>query len=494
MSSTDPSKHRQQEKQFLDHVERLLGDDRLRVDTLSGRKSVSTLRRDVRKKDHEEDLIRLMSKMDRPDRELRGKMPVGLELSVNLSKSFLLFFRRVVGQIKVISMPAWEELVEGEKPKPVQAEDVRAKLAELHFLHGVPDTVIFVAPSGFSEAARELAERRPGRTVVLAEPNGAGGWTITAPPELEQLGNLLDPEQDAEKRERIRSEIEERKADLISGGLSAQRIADASELPLAFVEDELKSYAKESGMTARRLDGNFVLFREGSGAASPLHSGGSDMPFIQRMKNLFVGGKGDNEKKIHLLSERRASLTMQRDKAFEEMGVLEQKESEMREQFKSSNSSLTKRRVTSQLLQLRKDLERRQQLLGMLNQQINVVSTHLHNLELVQQGQSAALPSSEELANDAAAAEEVLAELQADNEMAGSISSAGPMGLSAEEQALYEELEKEAGGAEKGESKKAATPPVGTQNRTPAEEEIAFEEPPPISTTRQKQRGEAEAG
>ena len=38
-------------------------------------------------------------------------------------------------------------------------------------------------------------------------------------------------------------------------------------------------------------------------------------------------------------------------------------------------------------MQLRKDLERRQQLLGMLNQQINVVSTHLHNLELVQQGQ-----------------------------------------------------------------------------------------------------------
>ena len=65
---------------------------------------------------------------------------------------------------------------------------------------------------------------------------------------------------------------------------------------------------------------------------------------------------------------------------------------------------LTKRRITSQLLQLRKDIERRQQLLNVLNQQMNVVSTHLHNLDLVQQGETAKLPDSEEMATDAAAA------------------------------------------------------------------------------------------
>jgi hypothetical protein len=492
MSSADPSKHRQQEKLFMQHVERLLGDDRLRVDTLSGRKPVAGMRRDVRKKDREEELIRLMSKMDTPDRELRGQMPVGLEVSVNLSKSFLLFFRRVVGQIKVISMPAWEPLIKGEKPKPAQAEDVRAAISQVHYLHGVPDTLVLVSTSGFSDSARELAERRPGRTVVLAEPNAAGGWTIHAPEELGQLAELLDPEVDSEKRERVKKEIESRKAELISGGISASRIAETTSLPLPLVEDELKSYAKEAGISARRLDGNFVLFREGSGAMGPLHSGGSDMPFIQRMKNLFAR-KGDNEKKITLLSERRAALTMQRDQAFEEMGVLEIKENEMRDQFKATTSSLTRRRVTSQLLQLRKDLERRQQLLGMLNQQINVVSTHLHNLELVQQGQSAALPSSEELADDAAKAEEVLAELQADNELAGSISSTSPMGLSEEEQALYEELEKEAGGPEKTQPQRTAgkTPAIPTRG-TPADE-IAFEEPPPLPN-RQRQRGEAEAG
>src|SRR5439155_1597419 len=166
--------------------------------------------------------------------------------------------------------------------------------------------------------------------------------------------------------------------------------------------------------------------------------------------------KGDNEKKISLLSERRAALGVQRDRAFEEMGVLETRENEMRQQFKDTTNTTTRRRVTSQLVQLRKDLERRQQLLGMLNQQINVVSTHLHNLELVQQGQVAALPNSEELAADAAAAEEVLAELQANNEVAGSVGNIAGTGLSEEEQALYEELEREAAGSKRS-SKSART-------------------------------------
>ena len=48
-----------------------------------------------------------------------------------------------------------------------------------------------------------------------------------------------------------------------------------------------------------------------------------------------------------------------------------------------------------------------------------------------------------------AAAEEVLAELQADNELAGSVGSIAGTGLSEEEQALYEELEREAKGTRK---------------------------------------------
>ena len=115
------------------------------------------------------------------------------------------------------------------------------------------------------------------------------------------------------------------------------------------------------------------------------------MPLLDRIKSLF-GRKGDEEKKISFLSERRTALSQQRDRAYEEMATLEQQEESLKRTFRETGAQITKKRVTTQLLQLRKDLERRHQLIGVLNQQINVVTTHLHNLELVQQGNAAQLP------------------------------------------------------------------------------------------------------
>ena len=168
------------------------------------------------------------------------------------------------------------------------------------------------------------------------------------------------------------------------------------------------------------------------------------MPLLESLRALF-SRKGENEKKIAFLAERRAALSMQRDRSYEDMAALEQQEAGLREQFKQATGAITKRRVTSQLLQLRKDVERRQQLLAVLNQQINVVSTHLHNLELVQQGQGARLPDAEEMTADAVKAEEMLAELEASNELAGSTGSLASAGMTPEEQALFEELERDAG-------------------------------------------------
>ena len=134
--------------------------------------------------------------------------------------------------------------------------------------------------------------------------------------------------------------------------------------------------------------------------------------------------------------------------AYEELGALEGKEADLREAFKADESVMARRCITSQLVQLGKDIERRRQTTGVLNQQINVVGTHLHNLEIARQGSTAALPSSEEIAEDAAKAEEVLAELQASSELADELAgSLGTLGLSEEEAALYDQLSAEAAGA-----------------------------------------------
>jgi hypothetical protein len=250
-----------------------------------------------------------------------------------------------------------------------------------------------------------------------------------------------------------------------------------------------------------------VLFREGSMAATASaqggdsSAGGANMPLIDRIKSLFAR-KGDEEKKISFLAERRTALSQQRDRAYEELSTLEQQEASLKRTFRETNAQITKKRVTTQLLQLRRDVERRTQLIGVLNQQIEVVSTHLHNLELVKQGRSAQLPDAEEMTADALRAEEMLAELEAVGEVAGTSAPSGITGMTDEEKALYDELEAESRGTK---SASPAQPPSAAVPRAPLKEGPTnlpserngegkpIQEPEPVADE-PRQRSEPEAG
>jgi hypothetical protein len=484
--ASDPSRHQRLERQFIAHVERLVNDGRLRLATAGGRKSAVTLIRDVRFGDRGVELKRLMSEMGKPDRQLESRMPVGPTIDVGLSRKKWWVLKSPVGRFRAVCLSPSRALIAGETTQPLSAAELGQALAATPPpLPGIPVTLAIMSTTGFTADARQAALKIKDRTVILVSPTETGGWTITASPEAAETAELLDPELDLEKRARIRSEIDADRVGLLSAGIATDKLAAKLQLSPQLVESELRSYAKENpGLTAKRLDGRLVLFREGSAPYSGVAaSGGADMPFIDRVKTLFAR-KGEVEKKIAFLSERRAALSQQLDRGYEDMGAMEGKEADLRQQFKDAAGDIPRRRITSQLLQLRKDLERRQQLLSVLNQQINVVSTHLHNLELQRQGQSAKLPDSEEMAADAAAAEEVLAELQAGSELAESVGAAAHASMSAEEQALYEELLNES---------KAPAAPAAPVAQPPAKAAAPPQavKPPPVP---QRERNEPEPG
>jgi len=516
-NSSDPSVHRQREQQLIQHVERLLNDDRLRVDTTRGNRAVTTLLRDVVKSDKAVDLKRLMSDLNVPDRELQARMPVGESIEVTLSQTSWWVLKSVVGRLRVVTVSPTRALLKGETPSPVGTSELQKIIAALPpSLGGVPTTLVLVSTGGFTIEAHEVADRRPDRTILLIEPNDAGGWTVISPPQCKSLADLFDPEAEEQKRSRLREYVDQNKVELLTSGVVADRIAAKLHLPLPYVEAELKNYAKEHpGLNSKRLDGRVVLYREGASLSQPpaeargsnASGGGSSMPLLDSLRALF-GRKGDNEKKIAFLAERRTALSQQRDRSYEDMGALEQQEAGLRQQFKDATGAITKRRITSQLLQLRKDLERRQQLLAVLNQQINVVSTHLHNLELVQQGQSARLPDAEEMTADAVKAEEMLAELEASNELAGSAGNLATAGMTAEEQALFEELERDSGHAEAADrttsikldtverededEEESAAAPAPPNQASRLEKAVAA--PPPEPKRNEPRRSEPEAG
>lgn len=467
-NSTDPSAHRASERRFIEHVERLLKDERLRIDTTRGRRPVIAFTGTPVRSDRSEDLKRKMIDMRVTDRDVEAQMPTGESLEIELKQAKLIVFTETVGRLRALCLSPVKALLSGSAPEPMTKSEVERTLAAMPPAQGVPTTLVILSTSGFTLEAHELAERRAERTLVMVEPNDAGGFSIYGPVETKALSDLFDPEAEDEKRGRVRDAIESDRGELTGSGIATDRVVARTKLPLPFVEAELKAYARQNrGLVAKRLDGRIVLFQEGSVPISAsTSSGGSDMPMIDRIKSLFAR-HGETEKKISFLSGRRAALGQQRDRAHEELAALEQKDSALVRQFKESNADVAKRRVTTQLVQLRKEMERRQQLLSVFNQQINVVSTHLHNLELVHQGKNARLPDSDEMATDAAKAEEMLASLQANHELAESVGTSLQGGLSAEEQALYAEL---SGAAPAGGARTTALPrPIDATNASDAE-------------------------
>ena len=487
-NSTDPSAHRACERRFIEHVERLLRDERLRIDTTRGRRPVTAFVLKANRADRSVDLKRTMTEMRVPDREVEAQMPVGESIDAVLTQKRMLIFSSTVGRFRAMCLSPTKSLVAGSAPEPLGKGDIERMLAQVPPTEGVPTTLVVLSTSGFTLEAHELGERRAERTLILVEPNDAGGFSVHGPVETKSLSDLFDPEADEEKRSRIREMIESSRGELTGSGIATDRVAARTKLPPQLIEAELKSFAKENpGLVSKRLDGRVVLFQAGSVPIS-MSPGGSDMPMIDRIKSLFAR-KGETEKKIAFLSERRAALGQQRDRAYEQLAELEQKDATLVRQFNEVTVELAKRRITSQLLQLRKDMERRQQLMSVLNQQINVVSTHLHNLELVQQGSTAQLPDSEEMAADASKAEEMLASLQASGELAESVGGNVVGGMSAEEQALYDELKAAA-------APSPAAAASGGANREPQRTPSKTVTQPPASSAARSEprRSEPEAG
>src|SRR4051794_6124500 len=89
--STDPAVHRAREQQLVQHVQRLLTDPRLRVDTANGVKPITQMQAEVRPFDRALDVKNEMIRLNLPDRDLQNRMPIGEGLEVTLYTRRMLF-------------------------------------------------------------------------------------------------------------------------------------------------------------------------------------------------------------------------------------------------------------------------------------------------------------------------------------------------------------------------------------------------------------------
>jgi hypothetical protein len=385
-SSPDPSVHRQREQQLIQHVERLLNDERLRVDTTRGNRSVTTLLRDVKKPDPAEkgvELKRMMSDLNLPDRELQNRMPLGESLDVTLYQTSWWVLKKAVGRMRVVCVSPTKALLRGESPQPMHTPELQKLLSTMPPPPpgGVPTTLVILSTSGFTIEAREVADRRPDRTVILVEPNDAGGWTAIGPAQTRAIADLFDPEAEEHKRKRVKDFIEANRSDLLTSGIAAERIATRTQLPQQFVEHELKTYARDHGITAKRLEGRLVLFSEQLLSSAPVPKG-AFMPFMDTLRGIFRREESA-EKKMGRLAEQRTLLQQQRVRVYETVESLEEREAGLVQRFAGA-SETAQQRIASEIADARDEIRRRHQLLSAIDKKLSIVQAASHKLELEQ--------------------------------------------------------------------------------------------------------------
>ncbi|MCG3136510.1 MAG: hypothetical protein HJJLKODD_00344 [Phycisphaerae bacterium] len=323
---------------------------------------------------------------------------------------------------------------------PIDRLTLQEHLRTLNITPHIPHIIGVLSPSGFTAEAREWLPEMRDITLVLIEPGSHGGWQVIRRPGQEdpRLRELFDPEDNDDKIERVANYVAEHRSELVTGGLTVSQLVERLQLEPKVVEQGLRRLTtREPEYQLGQEAGELFLYRgiadEGQERAG--------MSMIDRIRQLF-SREGDETRKINELAERRAALSQRRDRLYDEIAQLEKREADLMTQGRENQSQVVRRRIAAQVSQLRQDIARQNAAAAVLNKQINILSTNIHNLALIQQGQKAKLPTTEELTETAVAAEEMLESLNADADLVGSLSTGINESLvSADEMAIMQEFE-----------------------------------------------------
>ncbi len=375
------------------------------------------------------------------DRERRAAMPQGRRVTVKGFDRRWIFGKKLrsVTVASVLSPP--EPFLEGQEPPPVTASQLLTHVRSLVTDSKTPHLIAVCSPSGFEPGAIQASLDLTNVSLVLIERRKGGGWSVSSNArKLDgRVLKMFDPEVEGEKRGRVRREIEDRRIDLLTGGISAGSMAGRLGLPVKSVQEVFESVARsDPELRLSKRSGEWMLFR---GTSAEPGEETSSMSVAQWIRSLF-SSEGKEAEKINVLRERRAALDDKLKRMYEDIGKLEQRETQLREEGKAAAAMVIKRRIAAQIAHLHKDISRHNTSAAMLGKQINIISTHIHNLELARTGSVAQLPTGEELTEAAVNAEEILEQLTASDDLVSGLDvSMAQAAVSDDEAAILKELQ-----------------------------------------------------
>lgn len=351
------------------------------------------------------------------DREKFTQLPHNKSVTIRGYERVWFFWNRVRSvTIAGVLAPTRDLLESPDEALPVTRAQLVEYITGLITDVGAPHLIGICAPNGFEKDVWDNPPEMGNVKLVLVEPRDDGGWRVEAgDANLDRrLIKIFDPEDVMAKLGRVKKEIQSRSADLLTGSLSADALAKEMGLPVPLISNAFEQVAHEvPELHVSKKSGVATLFR---GVPSASYEEDKSMSITDWIRSLF-SKEGDEANKINVLAERRAALSSRLDRMYEDIGELEKKESKLVEEGKASSSKVTRIRLAGQIERLRKDIQRFNTTASMLSKQINIISTHIHNLEMSQTGSLAQLPTSDELAEAAVGAEEMLEQLNASDDL-----------------------------------------------------------------------------
>ncbi len=427
------------------------------------------------------------------DRNAMDRVAGTRSLEMDFQRKILGLIPRTVSRVRVRTIMPIEAMIRGEPARPASRADVLDALAQYELIPSRlrPTGVILASPTGFTEEARNLVETTNHLSLVLVGGRPDGGWDITKPQRLRgtKWEKLFDLESQPERLNRLLYHLDQAGVEVDSTGVSVTELSRR----LGLERGETERLVRQACRVRPRL---MTVSHNGEPhlARSPLADEGDSMTWWSRIRKL-LGFKPTVAERVRELSAQRVQIEQQRVEYDTKIDRLEADERSALEQGAAAKSTAEKKQVAGRLIRLRRELQRHRAQAQLLTRQIDVIGTHIHHLTLKEQGRRLELPTSEELTREAAEAEQIMTEISANAELAGSIEVSGEtLGMADEEAAIFAEFDEIAEGAP------AATKQAEARAAEPSPEEVierardsaaGQRETPPRSDDRSRARPEA---
>ena len=410
-----------------------------------------------------------LTRLEKYDRNLLEQLPGTRAVQLRFQRRVFGPFHKTVSRLRAQTLAPIEELVANTPTQPVGREQVLDALARYELLpqRERPMAAVFASATGFTAEAKALVHGGGKPTLILMGGRLDGGWDVELPAVLKQSpwAKLFELESQDERLKRLLYHLDKNLSQLESRGLSVPELAEQLGLSREETEELVRRACRQDSRLLTVVhEGTIHLCR------SPLAEESNTMSLRSWIRKL-LRLKPTVGEQVRALTAERVRLEQQRHEVDQRLTALEGEERDAVERGAAAKSDAERKQLAGRLMRTRRDLRRVRAQANVYTQQIDILGTHIHHLTLAEQGKRIELPKAEELTREAAEAEQMMAELAANADLAAGIEVGAQSPLMAEEEAaIMEEFKQAAAQSASPTAQKAPTPAVGEKTAPPATE------------------------